>query len=189
MPQWTLYLLGPPRLERDDVPMRIKRRKTVALLAYLAVSGAGKSHSRESLVTLLSPELDPSRARAALRRCLSELNQIIDDRPVISDRETVVLNPQAEIWVDVNQFRQRLAERDTHDHPATEACADCLPQLEAAMALYGDDFMAGFSLRDSLAFDEWQRVQTEGLRDELARALQCLVGYHNALGEYKTATA
>jgi predicted ATPase/DNA-binding SARP family transcriptional activator len=189
MPRWALYLLGPPRLERDGVPIHIKRRKTVALLAYLAVSGAGKSHSREGLVTLLSPEFDPSRARASLRRCLSDLNQMLDHRPVIADRETVVLNPQAGIWVDVREFLHLLAERDTHHHPRNDVCAACRPQLEAAVALYGDGFMAGFSLRDSLAFDEWQRAQTDGLGAELARTLQCLANYYKALGECEAAIA
>ena len=61
-----LFLLGSPRLDRDGVPVEFARRKNVALVAYLATTGA--SHSRESLITLLWPELEPSRARASLCR-------------------------------------------------------------------------------------------------------------------------
>ncbi len=65
MPRLSLYLLGPPRLELDGEPLDIGRRKAVALMAYLAVTGQG--HARDVLATLLWPEYDASRARAALR--------------------------------------------------------------------------------------------------------------------------
>ena len=35
----SLYLLGPPRVERDGAEVSIPRRKALALLAYLAVAG------------------------------------------------------------------------------------------------------------------------------------------------------
>jgi len=34
----ALYLLGPPKVELDNAPVVIDRRKTLALLAYLAVN-------------------------------------------------------------------------------------------------------------------------------------------------------
>jgi hypothetical protein len=40
MSRLALYLLGPPRLELDGEPVEIGRRRAVALLAYLAVTGA-----------------------------------------------------------------------------------------------------------------------------------------------------
>ena len=58
MSRLALYLLGPPRLELDGEPVEVPRRKAVALLAYLAVTGG--HHSRDSLATLLWPEYDQS---------------------------------------------------------------------------------------------------------------------------------
>ncbi len=75
MPRLSLYLLGPPRLELDGEPLNIGRRKAVALMAYLAVTGQGQA--RDALATLLWPEYDASRARAALRRTLSTLNRAL----------------------------------------------------------------------------------------------------------------
>ena len=77
MPQLTLYLFGPPRLEIDENPVHIPRRKAMALLAHLAVSD--QSHSRDALATLLWPENDQSSARAELRRTLSVLNRALGD--------------------------------------------------------------------------------------------------------------
>jgi hypothetical protein len=55
--------------------VRISRTKVVALLAYLAVTGT--PHNRDALATLLWPERSQSRARAYLRRALSELNRTL----------------------------------------------------------------------------------------------------------------
>ena len=61
MSRLALYLLGPPQFKLDDEQIHLDRRKAVALLAYLAVTGQG--HRRDTLATLLWPELDQSRAR------------------------------------------------------------------------------------------------------------------------------
>lgn len=68
-------LLGAPLLECEGEPIRFDTRKNLALAAYLAVTG--ETHTREALVTLLWPEMDPSRARANLRRNLSVLRKTL----------------------------------------------------------------------------------------------------------------
>ena len=77
MSQLALHLLGPPRLELDGQVVQVSRRKAVALLAYLAVTG--RCHSRDSIATLLWPELDQSTARARLRRALAALREALGD--------------------------------------------------------------------------------------------------------------
>jgi hypothetical protein len=54
MPELTVSLLGPPRVERDGVPVEVDTRKAIALLAYLAVNGQGQN--RDTLAGLLWPE-------------------------------------------------------------------------------------------------------------------------------------
>jgi len=56
----------------------------------------------------------------------------------------------------------------------TRSVGHCVQPLEQAAAFYRGDFMAGFSLRDSAAFDEWQFFQSEKLKNELAGALRRL---------------
>jgi DNA-binding SARP family transcriptional activator len=49
----ALFLLGPPRIELAGTPVEINRRKAVALLTYLAVTGESHSHAMiEFLKTL-----------------------------------------------------------------------------------------------------------------------------------------
>jgi predicted ATPase/DNA-binding SARP family transcriptional activator len=186
MSDLKLFLLGSPRLERDGVPLDFDtRRKNVALVAYLAVTD--QRHSRETLVTLLWPELEPNRARAGLRRNLSVLNKILEREWLIVDRELVGTDPDADLWLDVDQFHRLLSAWRDHNHLETDVCADCLTALAEAVGLYRDDFLAGFSLSDSASFDEWQFFQAESLRRELASALERLVRGHSAQGEYEPA--
>jgi DNA-binding SARP family transcriptional activator len=84
MSRLALYLLGPPRLELDGGPIHIGRRKAMALLAYLAMTG--QFHSHDSLATFLWPEYDQSRARADLRRTLSVLNRTLGQEWIAADR-------------------------------------------------------------------------------------------------------
>jgi DNA-binding SARP family transcriptional activator len=185
MSSLKLYLLGPPRLEQDGVPLELDRRKNVALVAYLAVTG--ECHTREALITLLWPELEPSRARAGLRRNLSRLRKALGGEWLVVDRETVGTDPDADFWLDVEQFRHLLQAWQEHGHPQAEVCPQCLDTLAEAVELYRGDFLEGFTLRDSPTFDEFQFFQTEGLRQELASALERLVRGHTAQGNYEPA--
>jgi predicted ATPase/DNA-binding SARP family transcriptional activator len=198
MPRLALYLLGPPRIERGGVPVHVPRRKVVALLAYLAVAGPGprgRRHGRDTLATLFWPEHDQRQARGRLRRALSSLKQALGQgweegkHPLDVEREAVGLNRNAEIWSDVAAFRDLLAECRAHGHRQDQTCPACLPLLSEAAALYDDDLMAGFSLRDSPGFEDWQFFQAESLRDQLANALGRLAKGHGSLGECEPAIA
>lgn len=187
MPQLTIRLLGPPGIARDGAPVAVDTRKATALTAYLAVSG--RSHAREALAGLLWPEYDDEHARAALRRTLSTLRAAVGEEHLAIDRETVALVPGANLWVDVTEFRARLAACALHGHPAADACPACLAPLAEAAALYRDDFLAGFSLRDSAEFEDWQFMQVETLRAELGEALDKLARIHSAAGDFVAALA
>jgi predicted ATPase/DNA-binding SARP family transcriptional activator len=180
-----LYLLGPPRLERDGVPLEFDTRKNMALIAYLAVTGEG--HNREALITLLWPELEPSRARAGLRRNLSVLKKALGGEWLVVERETIGTDPHADFWSDVDQFQDLLTSCRGHGHPQADFCPACLTSLAEAVELYRGDFLEGFSLRDSPNFDDWQFFQTESLRQELASALGRLVRGHTAQAMYQAA--
>ena len=166
-----LFLFGPPRFELDGTAVDIQRRKALALLIYLAVSG--QLHSRDALATLFYPDNDQSRARAYLRRDLAVLNTSLIGTWLITDRDTAEL--KSGYWLDVAQFRQRLTTCQNHAHPPAESCTDCLSLLAEAVELYTADFLAGFTLRDCPDFDDWQFFQAESLRQALAAALEQLV--------------
>lgn len=181
----ALLLLGPPRIERDGGPVEIDTRKALALAAYLAVTR--QRASRDALAALLWPESDEG--RAALRRTLSVLNKALGEGCLNVDRDHVGLDWQGDLWVDVDDFRRQLAECRRHGHPVDAPCADCLLPLKAAVALYRDDFLVGFTLRDSPEFDDWQFFQAEGLRRELGGALERLTRLFAGQSRFEEAIA
>ncbi len=187
MPGLTVYLLGPPRVERDGVVLRLDRRKAVALLSYLAVTG--QSHRRDSLANLLWPDSDAAKGRAALRRALHALKASLGGEWLAADRESIGLAPRRQIWVDVAQFRQHVAECEGHGHPASEVCSACAASLGAAVELVRGEFLAGFGLKDSANFDDWQLFEAEAVRRELGEALERLVWWHSRQREFEAALA
>ncbi len=187
MTQLTLHLLGAPRAECGDAPLITDTRKATALLAYLAVTAAG--HTRDAVATLLWPDLDQTRARAALRRTLSSINAACDASWLLAAREHLALAQDGSVWCDVTAFQAALAECRSHGHPPEATCERCLAPLARAAELYADHFMAGFSLRDSVSFDDWQFFTAEGLRRDLAGLLERLVNAHTARHQWSEAIA
>ncbi len=167
----TFHLLGAPRLENHNRPLALDTRKAIALAAYLALTQT--THERDALAAFFYPDADAAHARAALRRTLSSLKTALGENVLDIERETIALNHER-VRVDVLEFRA-LAQQNDFD------------ALKRAAELYQGDFLAGFTLRDSPAFDEWQFFETESLRKQLAVVLENLTAHHTARGENKRA--
>ena len=185
MARLTLFFLGAPRIEFDGQAVEPDTRKAVALITYLAMN-EGK-HTRDKLAALLWPEYDQMRSRAALRRTLSALKTATSGYGLLIDRETLAIDSTADILVDVAEFRRQLEACEQHGRHSEVVCPTCLLQLTVAVDLYKDDFMAGFSLRDSITFDEWQYLVGESLRRELAGVYQYLVRCYIYREDYSAA--
>jgi DNA-binding SARP family transcriptional activator len=149
-------------------------RKAVALLAYLAVTG--RRHGRDILAGLLWPDADQEHSRSALRRTLSALGKGLGPGWLRADRESVELVGDG-LGLDVSRFRELAREAARAGEPASR-----ISRLQQAAELYRDDFMAGFTLRDADRFDEWQAMEGEALRHELAIVLERLVTERAAAG-------
>jgi len=173
----TISLLGTPVVLLDDVPIQVDTRKAVALLAYLAMSSGPQS--REVLAALLWPDNDGSSARAALRRTLSALNRALAGHALHIDRTMVCLLDVEGVWVDVTRFRRLVGRAGSNEVD--------VDQLAEAVALVRGDFMAGFALRDTPEFDDWQFFQAEGLRRELAATLDKLITGYVDRGQWDAA--
>jgi len=178
MPQITMRLLGAPRIEMNGNPLAIERQKALALLIYLHV--AGDVHTRDTLATLLWADSEQRMARASLRRDLSVLNKALDGNSLYIDRESVSLSDE-NIHSDVKQFRQIFSDC----HQANTLV--CLDQLETAVSIYQGDFLSGFSVRNSPAFDEWQAYESENLRQNLLTILRKLTDTHRTNHAYPKA--
>ncbi len=185
-PQLRIALLGPPLIEVDGRPLDVDTRKATALLAYLAFTG--RPARRDSLAGLLWPEASPDRARATLRRTLSTLKSALDSRWLEIGRDTVAFSGTG-IWLDVDELRRLVATTESHGHAANETCSLCLEPLQQAAALDRGSFLAGFGLRDSAAFDDWQQLAGDEVHREVASVLDRLAGALAAAGNPTQAIA
>jgi DNA-binding SARP family transcriptional activator len=189
MTQFKLYVLGYPHLERDGFTVSIPRRKILALLVYLAVNAG--DINRDELAAFFWPNHNQKMARAELRRTLSNLRKILGQNaiPIISPAGVlaqVKKDPAVgfHIWLDLAEFRRNLHEATVATKHLGRNSSECLESLSKAVELYHANFLAGFTLKDSLAFDEWQMWQAERLKRELLEALQWLSSSHLERSEY-----
>jgi len=173
-----IRLLGPPSIERNGAPVKVETRKALALLAYLAVER--RSHARASLVALLWPDADEARGRAVLRRTLHALAAALPGGALITEQDQVRLGVDSRLRIDIDEMRAirgRCLE-------SGERCAECPLPLRAAADLYGADFLAGFTLKDSVAFDDWEFFQAEAFRRAFASILERLVACLSLVEDY-----
>lgn len=145
-------LLGPPRILVDGQALLVDTRKAVAMASYLAVED--HQPTRDELVSLLWPELDAERGRAALRRTLSTLRTGLSsllgtDEFISATRDRVALERSA-LSLDIEEVRHHLAA--DHGHGSDKVCPECIEVHQRAAELYRGPFMHGFYLRDSPAF-------------------------------------
>jgi predicted ATPase/DNA-binding SARP family transcriptional activator len=187
----ALYLLGPPRLELDHAAVSIDRRKTLALLTYLAVNRW--QHHRDHVSALLWPDYDQAKAFTNLRHILWEVQQAIGEGWILAGRDTVGLIPDAEpsssstgsgraVWLDVARFQSLIAESRAQKEVTLR-----LPLLMDSVKLYRDQFLTGFTLKYSPNFNEWAVAQTEDLSRQFSNALTMLAEDLYSLGQANTA--
>jgi DNA-binding SARP family transcriptional activator len=189
-PPLQLYLLGPPEVRLGERLLTFPTRKTLALLIYLALEGG--SQSREHLAALLWPDSSAERSFASLRNTLGHLKTALSyagDQVktfyLSVTHHTLALNPDADIDLDLHTVERAytLARADRSNRVPPENSAS-LPLLQSAAACYRGDFLAGFSLGDAPAFDDWGDIQREVWRRRLGLILDRLSEIQFASGEF-----
>lgn len=194
MPHLSLSLLGAPITLRDGQPLTgFESGKVWALLVYLLVERA-QPHSRDALTGLLWPEQPDPVARHNLRQSLANLRHVLGDRTanppfLIVTRAAVQFNPACDVDLDVAAFEAYLTQCEQHAHRQAEMCDTCAEWRQQALALYRGDFLDGFYVRDSVAYDEWALLKREGVRRQALAALGHLAAYHQRRENYPDAEA
>jgi predicted ATPase/DNA-binding SARP family transcriptional activator len=184
-----INVFGAPQIRRGSQEVLIQRRKDLALLIYLVVTS--QAHRRDTLATLFWEDQNQVEARSNLRKSLSRLKSILGDTVLLTSQDQVRINPDESVDVDLIQFNVRVEQFRKHGHAVhgtgNTLCKECQEALEEAAQIYEADFLAGFSVADSLVFEEWQFFQAESLRKNLAEILEQLVLFYAEQQEYKTA--
>jgi DNA-binding SARP family transcriptional activator len=141
----------------DGRQLNFRRRSSLVVLAYLAVTG--RAATRMHLAALLSD--DPTYGPVLLRNSLLELRAHLGAQLLIVGQR-IALDPALAVRTDVAAFEEALA---TADEARTA-------QLAAASAAWRGEFLEGLALRGTCAFEEWQQLERERLHTLLIGALE-----------------
>lgn len=127
-----LFLLGQPRVEWQGALLRVKRRKAMHVLAYLALNTG--EHAREYLAGLFWQSATVEAARLSLRVALNELRSLLGEAAFCGGRERIGLNPSVACWVDVQDFEIFAHSRNVDDwqHALNLYRGDLLPDADDA---------------------------------------------------------
>lgn len=127
--------------------------KPLALLAYCA-SARNRDHSRDLLASLLWPQAGSDRARHNLRQALWRLRRAIGD--ALETRDDVVVRLDPSVATDREQFLEAVHRDDGG----------------AALQVYAGPFLAGLSLPDGDAFEDWAALERRHLEASLLRVVE-----------------
>ncbi len=166
-----IRILGPPDISLGGVTVPFSRRKTEALFYYLA--GRGGDLAAVSAASLLWPEFPPDRARASLRRALSDSAQTAGRHLLERRGRMIGFAGELEVSCDALDF----ASLSRHGLEADDE-----GMLAQSAALYRGEFLEGFYLDDALLFEDWQLLEAECYRTRAADVLARLVEKSLAAG-------
>ena len=161
-PSLRLKLMGTAEVWRDGMPVVFRRRKTGALILYLA--GTGQRWPRRDLAELLWPDSDPEHGLAALRTVIAELNKALPPGILVTD-SAVYLREEG-YTTDYDDFLRLCGPgRNPED-------------LTAAAELCRGPFLQGLWMKGCSRFEDWRFFREQALlreqRDLLVRAAEAL---------------
>ena len=145
--------------------------KRIALLVYLAAARPRGFHRRDTLISLLWPELDSRRARAALNKAVHHIRASLGADAIVSrGSEELALN-RDRVWCDV------VAVEDALD----------AGRPEDALDLYQGDLLQGFHISGAVDFEHWLDLERERIRWRVREATWGLADAAEAAGNVATA--
>lgn len=152
----TLRTLGGASLVSPDGRQLLGQGKPLALLAYLA-SSPRRAAGREHLIDLLWADVDPDKARHALRQTIWYLRQLLGQSIVTTQGDTLTL--AAGVLVDRDAFLAAIESGD----------------LSAATTIYRGTFLDGFAAPGGVEFEHWADLERERLRQTFLRAAESVI--------------
>jgi DNA-binding SARP family transcriptional activator len=178
----TIRLLGTPLVLLDDKPLTITRKKSRALVYYLAAHD--NPSTREQILAVFWPDSDRASAQQVLRTTLHGLRQALG-AALVTDENTLSLAPDTDI--DVRTFEASL--RRPVSNLDAQLPTSSIQSLTSTLQLYRDDFLTGFALSDSAGFDDWLTAQQEHYRRLAIRGFIVLADLHEQQQDYQAALA
>ena len=160
-------MLGPFELQVKEATVHLPTRKMEALLAYLALHR--NVQNRERIASIFWGDSPDELARRSLRTALSALRKELGEELIITDRETLQLNPDFPLWVDVHEM-----EKEAKAVLSADSQAVIQPDV------YRDDLLPAF-------YEEWILEAREQYRNLFLNALLQFAMSLRTTGDYPRA--
>ncbi|MFP3852949.1 MAG: AfsR/SARP family transcriptional regulator [Anaerolineales bacterium] len=169
-PRLRIRLLGPFTVEDDRETIHLPTRNAEALLAYLLLHPG--PHSREEVAGIFWGEVTDKKARDSLRNELATLRRLLGKRLLESDRQTLALNLDFPLWVDVWALESITSDQPKETEPASPAALD---------DLYRGELLPGF-------YDDWVLSKRDKIKQKLISYLLDRSQAARAQSDYRKAT-
>lgn len=159
----TFQVRGPG--ERVDPARVLTRPKRAAVLAYIACARPYGPRARDELLGMFWPELEQEKAARALNQSVYILRSVLGDAAVSTRGKDIGLDPD-HVRTDVVAFEASLAAGD----------------LREAMRAHRGEFLRGFYLSGSHAFERWLDGEREHYRRRGIAAAEGLASAEETAG-------
>jgi len=140
----------------NAVPNATDQHRPLALAIIIAASGQ-RGVTRDKLVGLLWPDVDPERARHSLTQGLYAARRAFGADDLFLTGGSIRLNGER-ISTDVEDFEAALDSRE----------------LAAAVAMYDGPFLDGFFLSSAIEFEQWVAQRRADFEERAVTALERL---------------
>lgn len=151
-------------------------RKSEALMVYLALSDK-EMVNREEIASLLWEESPEPEALLNLRVVLSNLKKLFPDHLEISRRK-IGWAKGAHYTVDYLNIHNTISSILGNYKPRKAISIADAKSIASVTQLYQGDFLQGFFIKNSIAFEHWLMYERESLKLEVINSL------HIALNSY-----
>lgn len=169
-----LRTMGALSLTHDDgreVRSVLAQPKRLALLAYLTSPATAEFTTRETLLGLFWPDVDPEHARGALRTALSFLRRSLRSGTIVHRGEHEVGIDAGRLRCDVAEFERKLE----------------VGEVEAALELYGGPYLHGLGIDEAPGFERWLEAERARLQHRARDAALDLARAASELGQWRDA--
>lgn len=155
--------------------------KSSALLAYLVLQ-SDRLHPRQVLADLFWSDRSERASRKCLRTELWRIRRILSrngrEAPLVTENGSVGFDPEADVWVDVAEFEQRILSsmRDNAEEVAPEEHR----RLREAVDLWRGELLEGW-------YEDWCLYHRERFNTLYVYALRRLMRYRLSQGRWSLA--
>lgn len=186
-PNLCIHLFGKFNVQVGELEVSgFELRKVQELFCYLLLHRAQPQH-REKLAGLLWEQTSTTQSRANLRKTLWQLQATLEegcnlsDRPILLvDSEWIQLNPQAEVWLDVERLEQAFAL--VINKAGAELSQQQAEMVADATQLYQGDLLDGW-------YQDWCLYERERLQNIYLALLNKLMDYCEETQAYEQGLA